>query len=130
MTFLLPDPNALRAVADRIQLQAVATRGRAERLRARAQALDWRGVAAGAFDGEARLALRGLVSAADRLDAAADALRRHADLVGSLLGAISRLCAEGLDAEQAALRVAGGLVSDGVHAVGNAVGRALHLVGL
>jgi uncharacterized protein YukE len=91
MGFLLPDPDALRAIADRIQLYAVVTRARGGRLRGYLHGLDWHGAAASAFHAEAAVALGALGFAADRLDSAADALRRHADNVGAVRYALTHL---------------------------------------
>jgi uncharacterized protein YukE len=77
----IPDPHEMLAVADRIAAHAQATRGRARQLAAAVAAVDWHGTAADAFHGQAGLVINGLRRSADRLDDAADALRRHADAV-------------------------------------------------
>jgi uncharacterized protein YukE len=74
----LPDPGELLAIADRIAAHARSTRDRAGHLAAGAGAARWHGTAADAFHGQVRLVVSGLRRSADRLDDAADALRRHA----------------------------------------------------
>jgi uncharacterized protein YukE len=93
---LLPDPGELRAIAARIDDHAHAARTRAVGLADAIAATDWAGLAAGAFRGQAQLALSGLRSAAGRLDEAADALRRHADRVDGLLSALTTLVRGGI----------------------------------
>ena len=74
----IPSPAEMLAVADRITAHAHATRDRAAQLGAAVSGAHWRGTAADAFYGQANVLISGLRSAADRLDDAADALRRHA----------------------------------------------------
>jgi hypothetical protein len=93
----LPDPFDLRAIADRIAGHAAAARERAARLEPAIAAVDWEGVAADAFYGQAHMAVDGLRSAAERLDTAADALRRHADRIGVLIFGAVRLSLDGVE---------------------------------
>ena len=130
---LLPDPAELNAVADRINAHATATRDRASRLGAAVAAADWRGLAATAFHAEAQLTIGSLGIAAARLDDAADALRRHAGRVSSVLADLAALGSDGLQIAEdlvahpdQLLSDAGKLLSDGADLAGD----ALHLFGL
>src|SRR3954467_12718523 len=76
MSFLIPDTDAMYAVADRITGHAAAARQRGGALGAALAAVDWHGLAADAFDAMSHGVLVGLRSAADRLDDAAAALRK------------------------------------------------------
>jgi len=133
---VLPDPADLAAIADRIAAHAAATRDRAARLDHAVAAVGWKGFAAAAFDHEAQLATDTLRNAAARLDAAADALRRHAARISVLIADIVQLGADELDLVKDALTHPGqvlpdtvGLVGDGVHAVGDAIGDTVHAIG-
>lgn len=88
---LLPDPDEIYAIADRIAAHAVAARARANQLGTAIAAADWHGFAADAFHVTADGVLGGLRRAADRLDDAADALRRHASTVRRVLDALAML---------------------------------------
>ena len=90
----LPDPAAMLATADRIAAHASAARTRAGQLAAAVSAVDWRGVAADAFHGQAHLVIGGLRASADRLDDAADALRRHAHHVAAKIAELERLVSD------------------------------------
>ena len=79
------------ATADRIAAHASAARARAGQLAAGVSAVEWHGVAADAFHGQAHLVIGGLRAGADRLDDAADALRRHAHHVAAKIAEIERL---------------------------------------
>jgi uncharacterized protein YukE len=138
---LFPDPVELRALATRIDAHAGAARTRAHRLRGALAATGWSGVAARAFGGQAHLALAGLGTAADRLETAADALRRHADHVDAVLAAVHGIVRAGLATveELASLpaevlrQLPGGVVSAGGTVLSTARGvvdDALGVVGL
>jgi hypothetical protein len=99
----LPDPADLNAIADRIAGHAAAARDRAGRLDQAAANADWSGVAADAFAAQAHVASGALRSAAAGLDAAADALRRHAERITGLVAAAARY-------GMSELRMAGNLV--------------------
>jgi uncharacterized protein YukE len=88
---LLPDPAEIYAIADRIAGHAVSARARADALGTAIAGADWHGLAAEAFDVMAYGVLGGLRRAADRLDDAADALRRHASTVQHLLDTLAVL---------------------------------------
>jgi hypothetical protein len=68
----------LNALADRVDAHAQHARGNASWLDGKLAALDWHGIAADAFFGQAGFIVRGLRTSAARLNDAADALRRHA----------------------------------------------------
>lgn len=134
---VLPDPAELAAIADRISAHAAAARERALRLDHAVAATGWSGAAAVAFHHEAQSATGALRTAAARLDSAADALRRHAAQVGVLLADLARLGTDELDLVKDALGHPGRLlpdtlhaIGDGVHALADVAGGALHLVGL
>jgi uncharacterized protein YukE len=86
----LPDPQELRAIAARIGAAATAARAQAAHLQARVAAVAWQGAAATVFDLLAGDVITGLRRSADRLDDAADALRRHAANVEHALAVILR----------------------------------------
>jgi uncharacterized protein YukE len=129
------DPGELDAIADRIADHAVAARDRAARLGAAVAAAHWHGIAATAFEGQAALTICALRSAADRLDDAAVALRRHAAAVRGLLaglagGALAALSGPTdlltvLGDPGRALRIASdggsGAISGGAHLLGGTV---------
>jgi len=96
MSFLLPDPAELRALAGRIDAAAHATRLRADRLGATVAAAGWRGPAARAFLAQAEFVLGALRGSAGRLDDAADAARRHAARVDVLVQTLTGLVRAGL----------------------------------
>jgi uncharacterized protein YukE len=96
VSFLVPDPGALRALAARIDAAAEAARTRGSRLGAAVAATGWRGTAAAAFDAQAAVALGALHTAAGRLADAADDLRRHADAVESVLDVLTGIVRAGL----------------------------------
>ena len=126
---LLPDPAALYAIADRIAGHASAARERAARLDGAVSATGWRGMAASAFDGESRFVTATLRNAADRIDDAAQALRRHAAEVAALIADLEHLGTDGFDLIKdtvtlhpgRALSDAGHLIGDGVHLVGDVI---------
>jgi hypothetical protein len=129
---LLPDPAKLYAIADRIGDHARAARARADSLGAAAAAASWHGPAAAAFRVEAQVVISGLRSAAGRLDDAADALRRHAGNVGSLLADLEALGLDGAHLLESGITGAGRLIGAGrglVAAGGGLVGDGLRLVG-
>jgi hypothetical protein len=99
----LADPSDLRHIAQRIDTHAQKVRDTATRLRTAAQASDWRGPAADAFQGQAYGVARLHHTAADQLGYAASALRRHADIV---------------EAELALAHAAASFVRAAAHAVG------------
>lgn len=117
MAFLLPDPGALRDIADRIVLHAVATRARGGRLRTHLHGTQWQGAAAAAFHAEATAALAGLDSAADRLDSAAAALRRHADNVAGRLHILEQLWHDGKNLAEIGIDIGVGALGDALGAV-------------
>lgn len=132
MSFLF-DPAELDAVADRIDRHAAATRARAVRLGAAVAAAEWRGVAAGAFRGEAQLTVSALRAAAGRLDDAADALRRHARRACVLYDDLKGLGLDGLQTLTDTVAHPNRLFSDGRRLLSDGavlVGDALDLVGL
>jgi WXG100 family type VII secretion target len=100
---LLPDPQDLRAVAARIGAAAESARAEASRLQAQVGAAVWHGAAATAFDLLAGDVIAGLRASADRLDDAADALRRHAANVEHTLTTL-------LQAGSDVLAIGGGLI--------------------
>jgi hypothetical protein len=131
--FSLPDPVELTAIADRISRHAAATRARAFGLGSAVAALDWRGLAADVFRGEAHVAISALRTSAGRLDDASDALRRHATRVGVLCNDLTWL---GIDSVQAAgdlLLNPGRLLNDSARLLGDGkdlLGDALGLLGI
>lgn len=134
---VLPDPADLAAIADRIAAHAAATRDRAARLDHAVAVTGWTGIAANAFELEARLATDSLRGAADRLDTAADALRRHAARISALINDLARLGADELGLVTDVLTDPRGVVpdtlsvvGDGVHVLGDVAGGALHAIGL
>lgn len=132
MSFL-PDPGELYAVADRISQHAVATRARALRLSTAVGVLNWRGVAATAFQAEAQIAVAALRSAAGRLDDAADALRRHATRVGAVYEDAKHLGADGLRTLTDTVLRPDRLLSDSKQLLADGAdlaGDALHAIGL
>jgi hypothetical protein len=125
----LPDPAELDALADRISGHASAARERAWRLGTAAAALDWQGVAATAFRGEAHVVVAGLRGAAGRLDDAADALRKHAARLHPIIDDLKLFGIDGLHtAEDVVLNPAnllsdaGNLLSDAGSLFGDALG--------
>lgn len=110
--FFLPDPAELDAVADRISSHAAAARARAWRLGASVAAVDWRGVAATAFRGEAHVVVSGMRGAAGRLDDAADALHRHAARLRPLVRDATMLGIDGLRTAEDLVLDPGKLLSD------------------
>jgi hypothetical protein len=149
-----PDPGALRDLARRIDDHAEAARRRADHLSLSGTGTGWRGVAAQAFGLQADVVLGGLRSAAGQLEAAARALRRHADNVDDALAALTAAVRAGLatmeelltlpsdalrslcaGAMPELLGLAGatgavaGAVGDAAGAVGGAVGDAAGAVG-
>ena len=96
MSFLLPDPAELRALAGGIDAAAHATRLRADRLGATLAATGWHGPAARAFLAQAEFVLSALRGSAGRLDDAADAARRHAARVDVLVQTLTGLVRAGL----------------------------------
>jgi uncharacterized protein YukE len=131
--WLLPDPAALDALAERINGHAGAARSRALQLTGAVATTTWSGTAADAFRTEAHVVAAALRGAAGRLDDAADALRSHAHAVRRLLADLSaagRAGAQTLDdLVHDPARVPGdlaGLAGDGVHLIGD----ALSVVGL
>jgi len=134
---LLPDPVDLVAIADRIAAHAATTRDRATRLDQATAATGWTGPAAASFEVEARLATDTLRGAANRLDDAADALRRHAARVGAILNDLVHLGSAELGLAGDLVRHPGqvlpdvvGVVGDSAHVVGDVAGGVLDLVGL
>jgi len=85
MSFLIPDPAELRALAGRVAHAADTARACADRLGWAVAATGWHGRAARAFAVQAEVAIGGLHTAAGRLQDAAEALRRHADHVDDVL---------------------------------------------
>ena len=139
MSFLLPDTEAMYAVASRISAHAAGARQRAGELSAALGAMGWHGLAADAFDAMAYGVLAGMRTAADRLDAAAAALCRHAGAVAERVAELAALAADlgglGSDLGKTALDTvtdpgelvhdagtvvgdAGGLIADGAHLLG------------
>jgi hypothetical protein len=82
------DPTLLDAVAARINRDADELRTRAARLVAAADAVRWHSVAATAFRCDVGALARGLRRAADDVDEAAHALRRHAATVRRVRAAL------------------------------------------
>lgn len=152
------DPAEITALAGRIERHADAVRAAARRLGSAVAATTWDGRAARCFDGAAADLVHGLYVAAQRLDDAASALRRHAAAVGDALATLHRLAADGgdllHDSAGGALDVLGaqldplgivgpgadGLLRDGGRIAGDlghlgrdaghALGSALHVVGV
>jgi ABC-type transporter Mla subunit MlaD len=104
-------------LADRITAHAQATRRRAGEIGAAVGAVHWRGTAADAFYGQANVLISGLHSAAGRLEAAADALRRHAYRVLEKLEQLADLTHD-----------LGSVGSDVAHGVGDTVLRPQRLL--
>ncbi len=144
---LLPDPDTLLAVADRITRHATAIRRHAQVLAAAVGHTTWHGAAARAFAGEALEVCVSLRRSADRLDDAASALRRHAARVRAVLHELARAANDaahvGLDANRVVADVVVDpdhlgrdtrhLVGSAVQATGDAVhaaGHVLHAVGI
>jgi hypothetical protein len=133
MSFLLPEPAHLFAVADRIGDHASASRHRAAHLGAAVSAAGWHGIAADAFHAQAHSALATLRSSAGRLDAAADMLRRHAARVRAVSDDIERATLDGLRLSGDVFTAPGRLFADGRDLVFDGAGLAadaLSLVGL
>ncbi len=128
MSFL-PDPGELRALATRIESHATAARARADRLAFAVAGTGWQGLAARAFEGQAQLAVAGLRSAAGRLDTAADALRRHADNVGTVIGALEAVAKAGLLSAEELLQQSGTVLRGLGHGIGRIVDTGGDLVG-
>lgn len=82
---LLPWPEELLAIADRIAGHAGAARARADTLARAAAAVHWHGAAAAAFRDSADAVLSGLRWSSARLDDAATTLRVHAHRVTDVL---------------------------------------------
>ena len=96
MSFLIPDPAELRALAGRVAHAADTARACADRLGWAVAATGWHGRAARAFAVQAEVAIGGLHTAAGRLQDAAGALRRHADHVDDVLNVALGLVRLGL----------------------------------
>jgi len=96
MTFLIPDPGELRALAGRVASTADTARASADRLGWAVAATGWHGPAARAFALQAEVAIGALRTSAGRLQDAAGALRRHADHVDDVLHIALRLVQAGL----------------------------------
>jgi uncharacterized protein YukE len=94
---LFPDPAILLALADRIAGHAAAARARASDLGSAIATADWHGAAADAFAIAGQAILLGLRGAGNRLDDAADTLRRSAAVVRVLLDDLERLGGDVLD---------------------------------
>lgn len=120
MSFLLPDPAALEAIADRIDRHAAAARARAAGLSAAVAAARWHGLAADAFHAEAHLVVAALRTSAGRLETAAGTLRRHAHTVGTVLADASRLGHDGLRGLKDAVTDPGALLGDAASVLGDA----------
>src|SRR5581483_1526481 len=118
---LLPQPSELDGIAARIARQAVTARARSAHLGASIALLDWHGVAADAFRGQAAGVVVALRVAAGQLDDAAEALRRHARAVGGVLDSLAGLGADGLHLARDAVLHPGGLAADGRRLVGDAL---------
>jgi uncharacterized protein YukE len=134
--FLLPDPADLVAIAGRIAGHAAATRDRATRLDHAIADTGWTGAAAAAFRLEARPAIDTLRGAANRLDDAADALRRHAARIGDVLADLARLGSAELDLAGDLVLHPGqvlpdvvDVVGDGAHVVADVAGGVLDAIG-
>jgi uncharacterized protein YukE len=117
--FLLPDISESYRVADRIARHADAVRTAAGTLAAAIAHDRWRGIAADVFSIEATSLLRDMRAAAERLDDAADALRRHSGRVDALLARAGRIVDDVVGAGAVA-----------VHDVARAVDAGLSVVGL
>jgi uncharacterized protein YukE len=144
MSFLLPDPGELRALAGRITAAADGARSHADRLGRAVAAAGWHGPAARVFAGQAELALGGLRTSAGRLDDAAATLRRHADhvedvvhlaleLVRAGMGPLPQLLAHPEDILRpmsVGLRGLGTVAGGAISTVGDLAGDALDAVGL
>jgi hypothetical protein len=129
----LPDPADLVAIAARIAAHAAATRDRAVRLDRAIATTGWTGTAAAAFHLEAQPATDALRTASARLDAAADALRRHAGRISGLLADVARLGVAELGLVEDVLVHPGQVLPDVAHVVDDGfdvVGDALDLIGL
>jgi len=96
MSFLVPDPGELQAIAGRITDAADRARSHADRLAHAIAVTGWHGPAARVFAGQADLALDALRTAAGRLDDAAATLRRHADRVDDVLAVALGLVRAGM----------------------------------
>ena len=108
------DPAALDAAARHINRHADDLRARACKLAAAADGVRWHSTAAGAFRRDVRGLASGFRRAADKVDEAADALRRHTATVRHVRAAIAA-------AEHAAASTVNGIehVGAGVaHALG------------
>lgn len=117
--FLVLDVSELYRIADRIARHADAVRAAAGTLAAAIANDRWRGIASDAFSAEATSVLRDMRAAADRLDDAADALRRHAGRVDALLAEAKRIVDDVV-----------GVGASAVHDVAQAVDAGLSVVGL
>jgi uncharacterized protein YukE len=134
---LLPDPTTLLAVADRITRHAASLRHHARLLVGSLAQSTWHGAAARAFAHEALEVCMSLRRSADRLDAAAGALRGHAARVRAELDVLARTATGAAHLAGSAVQVAGDVAGEAaggaVHAAGGAVhaaGRALDAVGI
>lgn len=128
---LLPDPDEMYAIADRIAGHASAVRSLANQLGTAIAAADWHGIAADTFDLVAGDVLGSLRSAAARLDDAAAALRRHARNVRHVLDVLTRLSDDtfglGVDLQTTlmdGLVHPGRLFGDGANLLGDVAGVA------
>jgi hypothetical protein len=119
---LFPDSSALRSRARNLDGYADDLRRRAASLASTAHSTAWVSLAAGRFRGDVGEIVTAMVRAADGVDAAAAALRAHANNVDQVETALLR------DVEAAAKTVGGG-ISHLVSGAGHLVGGAAHLVG-
>lgn len=119
MPHLLPDTSALHAAAHRIRDRAEGVRRHAATVVARAEATRWHSAAAARFRDRATELALALRHAADRLDAAADALDRHASTAHHRWEELQAAVTGG---ERAAVAVG--------ESVARAGARVLHAVGL
>ena len=127
---MLPDPDTLLAVADRIARHAAVLRRHADVLGASVGHATWHGTAARSFALEALEVCATLRRSADRLDAAANALRRHAARVRAVLHDLAHAATAVLMTTEAATGAAVGATVDIARATGQAGERVLDSVGL
>ena len=123
---LLPDPDALFAVADRIERHASAVRRHAEVLSRSTAGNGWHGTAARTFAAAALEVCLALRRSADGLDAAAGALRRHAAHVRAVVDGLARAAVGVVEVGSVGARVG----SSAVQAVTGTAGHVLDAVGV
>ena len=130
---LLPDPAELYATADHIGRHADALRGRASHLSAAAADAAWESPAARAFRAKVDALGHDMNRAANRIDDAAETLRRHAGRIETELALERAVVHRAEQLAHDAERLAHGAVHDAQNLARGALhagGSLLSLVGL